>query len=531
MALNPRNQKKWDSLQSAGDNSVEKILAGKGTDADIKALSHVLAEQHTLAGEIFDQSVQDAQTTADTIVDRLNKERIDSGKKPLTLKAHDRIFQSTFQKVMAESLEDILAMVHQEFEAHAKEVREKVEQALEKLQGKKPELTPAPGQPAPTRSLFERFAGYVGQRDGFDPTAPTQKRSLLDRVLGRKQDANAPRTSMLQTIKETVVATKDKLTSFYDRFRNKKDDADEDKASSLWIRKLKTIFDPVKNAWKKMGGGASKMRNMLSMIGKPLLLALMNPQLIKSITSAVGEYLSFDNISKFISNMWDDTKQFASDTFDAAMEKVKSFFGVKTDKKNKPQVVPKPAPSAAISATTTPQQAQSMLTGLSTQISAAKQRVDQAQKAYDSSPTDANKKALDAAKAQLQVLNVQFTQYSYKAKTAALSPASVDPAAKAQASVTTAPAGGTDATPVSTTLTPADPSAVLSRSSAAPQTEIIDGMPVYRSGRPFDAPGKKKEEPKQVEKRDAALAQIGLGSFGFDSSDPSLNILNLGMIS
>lgn len=529
MNLNSRDQAKWDSLQSAGDNAVDRILAGAASDVDIRALSKALAEQHALAGEIFDQSVQDAQLTADAYIDSLNKRRIEQGKKPLTQKAHDRLFQQSFKQVMAESLEDILVMVRQEFETHSKQVRDKVGEALEKLQRSvRPQTQPDQPQEGPTRNLFERFASYVGQRDGTPSRAP-QGRSMMDRLLGRNRDPNAPRSSMLQSIKESVGSAKNKLSTFYERFRGRGgQEQSEEKAASIWIRKLKAVFDPVGNAYKKMKAGGSKLKNMLSMIGKPLLLALLNPKLIKSILAAVGEYLSFDNIKRFVSGMWDDTKKFASDAFDAAMDKVRSFFG-KGKEKPKPDAKPTGV-TASMPSTTTAAQAKAALPGLTTQIASAKSRVDAAQKAFDANPTAVNKKALEDAKGQLQVLNVQYTQYASKAQSA--STAAIEPAIKAQQSVS-APAGGSDSPgPTTAVLAPAPAAAVAAKSSLGPvpQTEIIGDMPVYRSGRPVDWKPKEKAPVGEAGKSSAATSTIGLGSFGFDSSDPSLNILNLGMM-
>lgn len=564
MALSPRDQSKWDSLQDKGGSAIDNILAGKGSDKDLKELSRILNEQHALAGQIFDQGVTDTETTASTIVDALNSKRIEEGKKPLTQKAFDRVFNHTFQQVMSQSIEDILGQIHDEFEKADGVIKDKIDKALEKIRNFTAAPTPeaaGPNQPAPqqqaqpeARSLFDRFM----QQNGRAPESAEQKQSLMDRILRRSSQSDRAgdqqRTSVLQMIRDAAGTVKDKVTSLYDRFRNRGND-DEDKKANIWMRKLKAIFDPIKKAFGKVKKAGSKIGNILSMIGKPLLLALMNPQLIKSITDSVSQYLNFDVISKFVSDTWDQTKQIGSDSLNWIVDKVKSFFGFGEKKKpeSKP-AAPKVDPlkqntaSGSLPKSISASQAQSALPGYQTQLATAKQQLTQAQAAYTSNPSAANKKAVDDAQRNVSFFQTRVTQYQARAgetKTAGSSvdqassfvspPTTAAPSGASQGGDTATPPSGAASTgpssaPVTTVNAPA-PSGVLGRSSvAAPVTKVVSDSPTFEPGRSFTPREPTDDVANAMDKNAAATSQIGMGSFGFESNDSALNILNLGMI-
>jgi len=531
MTLNTRNQSKWDSLQDQGQHTIDKVLAGKATEADLSQLSKLLTEQHELAGKIFDQGVEDAKLTADTIVDKLNKERIESGKRSLTQKAFNRIFQTTFQQVMSQAIEDILGQVHDEFESQSEEIKTKIDKALEGIRG-----FHAPTE-AP-RTPTDRLLGKKPEKEAhLAETAPSEK-SLMDRVLSRQDKADQQRTEVMQMIRDTAASVKDKVTSLYDRFTKRNEDDEEEKKASIWMRKLRSIFQPFKSAWSKGKAAKNKVQSLLEMIGKPLLLAVMNPALIKSITDEVSQYLNFDTISKFMSDMWDDAKKVGSDSIDWIIDKVKTFFGF--GKKEKPNVKPKVDTIAQAAAGTTqtlpssitPAQAASEIPKAQNGLEQAQKTLADAQARYKAQPTPANKKAVDSAQMTLNYWQNRVTMYTQRASQSKLAGQSVD---QAQIIVTpTQPIAGPASTEVAasqTTVTQGAPAAVLNQSSvAAPRTEVIMDMPKMTPGKAFVPPEAAAEEKAQADQKNAAISQIGIGSFGFDSGDAALNILNLGML-
>lgn len=545
MGLNSRDQNKWDSLQDEGGSSIDNILKGKGTDKDYKELSRVLNQQHQLAGQIFDNGLTDAETTAATIVDKLNQDRQDAGKRPLTQKAFDRVFNVTLSNVMSQALEDILGTIHDEFENQDESIKKRLDKAFERVRNfslpepaMRPEGPTVPAGQAEPASLMDRFT----RRNGHAPEAATpQRRSLMDRLMRRSDQSAATRTSVLQMIKDAAVSAKDKVTSMWDRFRNRGDD-DEEKRASVWMRKLKTIFDPIRSAWSKTKKAGSKIGDILGMIGKPLLLALMNPQLIKSIMAAVATYLNFDTISKFVSETWASTKKLGSDSVDWIVDKVKSFFGLGSDKK-KPEAkaVPRVDPlkqntnTGTLPRSISAAQAKQELPKYETGLEQAKKQLTAAQQRYQAQPTPGNKKAVDDAQRNLSFFQTRVTQYSQRAgesKTAGSNPDSatsfVSPGQPTQGGNNAADAG-VNAPKTSTSVTGPDPSAVMAGSSV-PRTEIVADMPKFTPGKAVDAnPGQTTETDKET-KSGGGTAQIGMGSFGFDSNDSALNILNLGMI-
>lgn len=561
MSLSPRDQAKWDRLQDSGGGAIDNILAGKGTEQDIKRISEALKEQHDVAGQLFDQRVQEAELTADAIVDRLNKERIDSGKKALTQKAHSRVFQATFQQVMSQAIEDILQMVHDDLEEQSDKVRDSVAEAMNKLrrsvvahveQATPEGEIPQPDRPPENESLLSRFTRQRGRAP--ESVERSRSRSLLDRVLGRNKQDETQRTSMLQIIKDSVSSAKDKISSLYTRLRGSKD-GDEDKKASIWIRKLKAVFDPARNALKKAKRVGSKIGDIMGMIGKPLLLALLNPQLIKGITDSVSHYLNFDNISKYMSDMWESTKKFGSESIDWVIEKVKDFFGLGKKKeveikKPKPTEVAKPAGNTLpteLPKSVSARQASTELPKMQQGLEQATKTFAAAQDRYKANPNAANKKALDEARMNLTYWQNRVAIYQKRSNES--KPAGSDVAqattlvsppkpAEGQSAVLgpqgqSKPAGGADVELAKTTATTmaAAPSAVMAASSVAmPKTTVTADTPQFTPGKAFDPPEKAEEYTTTGGTSPAAKAQIGIGSFGFDSNDSALNILNLGML-
>jgi hypothetical protein len=566
--LKPKDQKKWDSLQDQGQSHIDKILSGKSTEADLSALSAILNEQHELAGQIFDQGVEDAVQTTNAIVRKIDEERQAQGKKPLSEKAQDRLFEKTFKDVMASAIEDILGQVHDEFENQSKEIRNKVTEALERIRNlpqERVERAPAPGEVAATpeqRSLMERFIQAHGQA----PESGTERRSLMDRMLRRRTTEDQQRRTMIQVIKDAATTAKDKVSALYDRIRGRNNDDDEDKKAGIWMRRLKSIFEPFKKGLSKAKAGGGKLANIIKLLGGPLLAALMNPKLIESITDAVSQYLNFDQISKYVDNMWTEAKKMGSDALDAVVEKVKAFFGGGDKKK---ATVPKPetkvdplkqnTQTGPLPKEITPAEAKADLPRRESQLEAAKVSLERAKAAYKSNPTPANKKAVEDAQNTVNMLTLKVTQFKQRAgeqKTEAVAPttaaevpasatvpAQTTPAevskAEAQAAVSGAAPGEIAKPSPSTSPSAADnavqtapisPSQVLSNSSAAPRTEVIGDMPKYVPGKAIEPRQAEEAQTADQSKGGAALAQIGMGSFGFDSNDSAMNILNLGML-
>jgi hypothetical protein len=559
MALEPREQRKWDSLQDQGQSHIDRILAGKSTEADLAALSRLLAEQHELAGQIFDQGVEDAVQTANAIVQKMDEERQAKGKRALSEKAQNRLFEKTFRDVMSAAVEDILGQVHDEFEGQSRDIRNKVNEALDRIRNftpQQPERQPAPGEVMAAREQRSLLDRLMRSNRPANEAVGEERRSLLDRMLGRRRgDAeSSERRTVLQVIREAATSAKDKISALYDRVRGRNDDNDEERRATIWMRKLRAIFDPLKSAASKMKKGAGWVGNLLNSIGKPLLFALMSPKLLESISDAVSKYLSFDQISSYVNTMWEDSKKLGSDALDTVVDKVKSFFGFSKDKGKNASPAAKtaspslsaarPVASTSLRKDITAADAQRELPRRKQQLEAAQREYEAAQAAYKANPTDANKKRLDQAKTSLdraQVYMVQFTERANEGKTVTAPAVTAEvPKEQAKAAVAgTAPGEVAAPTPMVPTAadipqqtSPVAPSAVFNRSSASPKaTEVIGDMPKYTLGKAIESTDQQDLDTQKEADKAAAIAQIGIGSFGFDSNDSSMNILNLGMLS
>lgn len=106
-----KEKQKWERIQSQGTTTINKMLSGAATPDDIRSLSDLVSKQAEMAGKIFDEGIASAEATADAIIDKLNQDRIATGKNPLTLKAQEKLFRQTFQKILSESTEDIIGAV------------------------------------------------------------------------------------------------------------------------------------------------------------------------------------------------------------------------------------------------------------------------------------------------------------------------------------------------------------------------------------------------------------------------------------
>lgn len=551
MTLNARNQSKWDSLQDAGQTHIDRILAGRGTKEDIDAISKLLADQHELAGQIFEQGVEDAVRTANQVVENLERKRTEAGKRGLTDRAQARLFNRAFQDVMSQAIDDILGQVHDEFEAQDQAIRDRVESALERIRAMP---TPVRAAQEGPRSPADRLLGPpVHHPEDDEVEAEPTNRSLMDRVLDRQERAETQRTEVMQVIRDTAGAIRDRVTSLYDRFSRSNEDHEEERRATMWLRKLKAMFAPFGHAWSKAKAGASKAQDLLEMIGKPLLLAVMNPQLIQTITDEVSKLLNFDNISKFVDSTWEETKKIGADSLDWIIDKVKNLlgFGKKDKPTTKTDAVAKAAQSSQkvteLPKEISPEEAKAKLPTQQSGLAQAQKQLDIANARYRQSPTAANKKAVDEAQMSVNYWQSRVTMYGARAQQAAKIAGSdvdqvrglVSSPAPAQASTEMSAGAATSAvqqaTEVATTpapMTTANPQEILSKSNAAvPVTQVISDMPRYQPGKTYESPEKQEEERAAAEKGRAAIAQIGMGSFGFDSIDPSLNILNLGMIS
>lgn len=553
MTLNARNQSKWDSLQDAGQTHIDRILAGRGTKEDIDAISKLLADQHELAGQIFEQGVEDAVRTANQVVDGLERKRTEAGKRGLTDRAQERLFNRAFQDVMSQAIDDILGQVHDEFEAQDQAIRDRVASALERIRAMP---TPTHAHTEGPRRPADRLLGPQVTPEAAETSEP-QGRSLMDRMLDRQERAEAQRTEVMQMIRETAGAIRDRVTSLYDRFSRSNEENEEEKRASIWMRRLKAMFSPFRSAWHKAKSGASRAQDLLEMIGKPLMLAVMNPQLIQTITDEVSKILNFDNISKFVDSTWEETKKIGTDSLDWIIDKVKNLlgFGSKKDKPaTKTDTVAKAAQSSQkvtdLPKEISPEEAKAKLPVQQSGLAQAQKQLETATARYKQSPTAANKKAVDDAQMSVNYWQSRVTMYGARAQQAPkLAGSDIDQARSLVSSTTpilsTSPSGEvsvgqaasavSQATEVATTpapMTTANPQEVMSKSNAAvPTTQVIGDMPRYVPGKAYDNPEKQAEEKAAAEKGQAAIAQIGMGSFGFDSVDPALNILNLGMIS
>lgn len=566
-------QSKWDALQGSASSTIDKLLHGAATPEDITKLSKIIAQQSTAAQKLFDDGVASAEATADAIVDKMNKDRIALGKNALSGKAVDRLFKQTFQKVLSASTEDILGSVHDLLEEQTDKIQESLDTVAEQLEKIKEQRRARETQ-EPTRTLADRVGSLVRHMQALGPAAGSNLRRLATPARGAlegvrefgangiRQFGNAirnPRQAAGQAttyIKTSITAMKDAVVDGWRSIKKRNEDDDEDKTSSVWLRKLKGMFGNVKEKFDKGKKATSWLGKLFGPIGKVLLLALTNPQLIKTITDAVSEYLNFDSIEAFVASTWKDIKKGGSDIVDWVIDKVKNIFGGGPDKaamaknlaigkaavKSNQSTLAK---DSEIPANTTIADARLAVPRIESDLKTTQANLDMAKKRLASNPSEENKMTVQSLTLRVQKLKGQLGNYNSVLSSPTAKPADVQTLAPAPASGA-GTSGGTDSTAgmptetnqsrstvVPTALSGAtgpSPASIAAASSAS--TTAVGTMPQFKDGLTIEAP---KTETAGSTVNDNAPAKpaggiVSLGSFGFQSGDDTLNLLNMGLI-
>lgn len=363
--------KKWQQIESSASNSFKRMLEGTAKDVDFRAVSNMLANQSKLAKAVFDEGVKAIEDMADDFIDKMNKERVDSGKRPLTQKAHKRLYQSMHSNIMRNESPDLLGAVQDIVEKRITEgfddVSTKTQQAITK--GFDKLGTYAKGGELPTTddliALQEASSDDAEARDnrkwpsrladikhavgdavesklveiinkvrggqspvssstampslGYSPTRAAQANTqweVLDgdanTSAGSTNSSSIPVVQLSPKAEGAVVEAQQEqskfhqmVQSFLQSAKDKNDesnDGDEEKKADSWFRRMGAW---IKDKMPSKKGAGGKFASLLKGIGKAFLLALTAPELIDTIASKAKEYLTMDNIGKFIKSTWD----------------------------------------------------------------------------------------------------------------------------------------------------------------------------------------------------------------------------------
>lgn len=190
-----KEKSKWDAIQKMGSASIDKMLAGQATQADIKSLASLIAKQSELAAKLFDEGISGAEATADSFIDKLNRDRIEIGKAPLTPKAQERLFKQTFQKVLQAATEDIIGSVHdtldEKFETQHTETKELINDAFDRVRNmaapKKEEQQPADDEDHKAPQVWRKRTHDIGEQveESVEKKVTSPLMAAIDRLQGR----------------------------------------------------------------------------------------------------------------------------------------------------------------------------------------------------------------------------------------------------------------------------------------------------------------------------------------------------------
>lgn len=376
---------KWAEIQGAASTTFDKMLEGAATPQDLKGLGTVLAKYDQLAAQLFEDQIASVEATADTIVDKLNADRIALGKRPLTPKAHDRVFKQTFQQVLAEatvdivgSLKDYITEKFDELEDVLEERLDDQEEEVESMFDKLQAVVKATRDQKEAKDTFDKFEQMVNKKTDQGPSLFDRFRSLKEKATEAKSGTLSKVTSLFtkpkpeaydsledfmvargvkddakigdDIKKTTTVAVDNKInraveannklrSSVEDEWRAYKSRSEkepEEKKARAWFREAKLWLsagkDKLGTAAKGAKGFFGGAKSLISKLMAPLVVALTAPQLIKTIADNVRQYLNFETISKFMGDQWKSIKEGGSAIIDWLVDKVRGWFGLKDDK-------------------------------------------------------------------------------------------------------------------------------------------------------------------------------------------------------
>ena len=548
-----QEQSKWDSLQAQSSATIDKIIQGSATPENIQDLSRVISQLNQLAGGIFDRGISDAEATADTIVDRLNQDRIDSGKRPLTQRAFERVHKQTLKQVLQTNATDILSAVHDELKKHTADVDQRIDNAFERnrraeeARRDEEERTNRIGDrtrqtQGSNDSRIRRTGTPPVDPDGSPPSSPDANPS------GGNDSSGRSRMSITTFVRSALTSIRNATVEGWRNLGNSSSD-DEEWRATVWLRKLKGMYGNLKDRGAKTKDVLGKI---FGPMGKLLLLALTNPQLIATVAKAVSDYLNFDTVSTFMASTWKEIKETGNDVIDWIVKKVKEMFTGNKEAQAKAAnsantaegrtaIAASVAKDSQIPANTSVAQARAAIPELTQRLKARKVMLAKAQARLAKDPSDQNKISVRNNTIAVQILQGQLDNYNKVLGRPTTRPADVQtPAlnAGASANVSTpgaagvgAPAGGDAASGRTTVMPAATPVAAPALEASSASTTATASYPKMTDGQALPP----KEEapvatPAPQDKVAAGGGIVSLRSFGFQSADDSLNILNMGMI-
>jgi len=361
--------KKWKSLEATTSTSFHKMLQGTATESDFKSVSKILEQQSALAKSVFDEGVKSIEATADELLDKVNQGRIESGKRPLTQQAHNRLHKSTMQDVMRNYAPDIIAslkdIIDDRFDEIAQGNVEAITKGFDKLSGysptRKPVDTPSTDDiialqeaasedadnkdnakwpdrladikkavgDAVENSLLEIIKRVKGNQSkpgmqetspalGYSPTARANANNweLMDADGGSsamsQATATSPTVQLTPKTEAAIYEATDEQKTFMGSIRDmlaNLGNKDKEKDSPEEEEKKASSWLRKMGSWMKDKMPSKKSRgtimSIIKGIGQGLFLALTAPSLIKGIAGAAKEFLTLDNLEKVIKTTWD----------------------------------------------------------------------------------------------------------------------------------------------------------------------------------------------------------------------------------
>lgn len=294
-------QQKWDALQKASSRSLDKLMSGDASPADVRSAATTIGRFDQLARQIFLDGIAAVEAQADQYRDQINRDLVAKGEKPLSNKKQKELYDETFNSILKEQIPDIIGMVQDA-------VRESTKETIEDDPQFGNQLKTILGSVLKEHGV----SNQLDEDNGKSPFDAIKNLTGGNAVLALDSDTEAAIVTALQkqnVFHDEVIDTLGIIKSSAEE--------DEGKKADSWFRRMKAWFGDKYDKVKKKASS-----NWVKTLLAGLLLAITNPQLIIGLIKKVKELINFDTIGKFLSDAWQNVKNEGSSMVDSVLEMV-----------------------------------------------------------------------------------------------------------------------------------------------------------------------------------------------------------------
>jgi hypothetical protein len=333
---------KWNSLQDHSGTTINKVLKGVATSANLKSLASSLHSLDPLAGKLFDSFITASNITAHSVADSTKHHideilnRILSQQFPEVLRQIKSILQSSTSQIESKlppkdlpTVDDLLASnelllekIQEQDDALYDRITAMVSDSFTKaVTGLKVKIRFSDIEPQQKQSIYDKALSLLGNPPPASQSS-TQVLANLPPSNTNNQIIRSRVSSMGKNSHEKFYARIEQLfrSSLSDIMESSKYSKAEEKKANIWWKAFKYTASGIIKAPSKLTdlipGG------WLTLIGGTLLSMLLTPQLWKTMGSLIQKYVTWNNITGIVKKAWDFVKTESQSAIDYVWNKL-----------------------------------------------------------------------------------------------------------------------------------------------------------------------------------------------------------------